>query len=242
VVIVNQAFARRHWPAGDPVGRRLTFDNGKSWATIVGVVADTLQQLDQAAVDEIYTPLRASGGVLVGSVLVRTSQSPGLLARQLRSALLAVDAQQPVTTVETLLEVRDKSIAPRRLVTTLLGLFALLALGITAAGIGGVLAFSVSQRTREIGIRMALGASRGAVLAMVLRQGLTLVLLGLGLGTVGAWSLSHLMGSVLFGVPPNDGLTFVAVVVVLLAVAAAACLLPARRATAVRPVIALRSS
>jgi len=242
VVVINQALARRHWPTEDAVGRHLSTDNGQTWRTIVGVVADTRQQLDQAPVDEMYTPLRSSGGVLVGSVLVRTSQPPELLSRQLRSTLLAVDPQQPVTSVETLLEVRDQSIAPRRLVTTLLGLFALLALGITSAGIGGVLAFSVSQRTQEIGIRMALGASRGAVLAMVLRQGLVLVGIGLVLGTVGAWSLSHLMGSVLYGVPPNDGPTFAAVVAVLLLVAAGACLLPARRATAVSPVTALRSS
>lgn len=242
VVIINQAFAQRHWPDVDPIGRRLTFNNGNTWATVVGVAADARQQLDQAPVDEIYVPLRNSGGVMGGSLLVRTSQPPGLLSRQLRAALLSVDPQQPVTRVETLLEVRDQSIAPRRLVTTLLGLFALLALGITAAGIGGVLAFSVSQRTQEIGIRMALGASRAEVLAMVLRQGLTLVLGGLALGTLGAWFLSRLMGSILYDVPPNDHLTFAGVVIVLFTVAAAACLLPARRATSVSPVTALRSS
>jgi predicted permease len=241
VAIINQTLAERHWPGEDPVGRRVSPD-GKTWRTIVGVVADTRQQLDQAPVTEIYTPLRASGGILNGSVLVRTSQPPELLAGQLRAALRALDPQQPVTSVETLLAVRDQSIAPRRLTTVLLGLFAMLALGITAAGIGGVLAFMVSQRTQEIGIRMALGAGPGSVLTMVLRKGLALALQGLLLGTIGAGWLSHLMGSVLFGVQPTDAPTFAAVVALLLVVAAAACLLPARRATAVSPVTALRSS
>jgi len=242
VAIINQTLAQRHWPDEDPVGRRLTFDNGKSWRTIVGVVADTRQQLDQAPVDELYSPLRASGGVLAGSLLVRTTQPPELLSRQLRAAMLTLDPQQPVTRVESMLEVRDKAIAPRRLVTTLLGLFALLALGITAAGIGGVLAFSVSQRTQEIGIRMALGASRADVLWMVLRQGLKLVVLGLAVGTLAAYYLSQLMAGVLYAVPTTDPLTFGAVGLVLLAVATLACLLPARRATAVSPVAALRST
>ena len=242
VLIVNQTLAQRHWPDGDAVGRRITVNGGRTWRTIVGVVADTRQQLDQAPVDEIYDPLRASGGVLAGSLLVRTNQPPEQLTRQLRAALITVDPQQPVTVVETMLAVRDRGIAPRRFTTTLLGLFALLALGITAAGIGGVLAFSVSQRTQEIGIRMALGASRADVLGLVLRQGLRLVLIGLAAGTLAAWFLSRLMTSVLFGVPPTDPLTFAGVVVVLLLVAVAACLLPARRATTINPMIALRAS
>jgi len=127
-------------------------------------------------------------------------------------------------------------------VATLLALFALLALVITAAGIGGVLAFSVAQRTQEIGIRVALGACRSQVLWMVLKQGLALVGLGLGAGLVAAFLLSHLMASVLFGVPATDPLTFAAVIAVLLGVAVLACLLPARRATSINPMVALRAS
>jgi ABC-type antimicrobial peptide transport system permease subunit len=138
--------------------------------------------------------------------------------------------------------VRTRALASPTLIASLLGLFALLALVITAAGIGGVLAFSVNQRTQEIGIRMALGASRGTVLTMVLRQGLTLVLLGLAGGTIGALFLVRLMKEVLYGVSPTDPLTFLAVAVVLLAVAVFACLMPARRATMVNPITALRAN
>jgi ABC-type antimicrobial peptide transport system permease subunit len=138
--------------------------------------------------------------------------------------------------------VRTRALASPKLIASLLGLFALLALVITAAGIGGVLAFSVNQRTQEIGIRMALGASRSAVLKMVLRQGLTLILLGLAGGTIGALFLVRLMKQILYEVSPTDPLTFIAVTLVLLSVAVIACVLPARRATLVNPISALRAN
>jgi predicted permease len=240
VAIINQSLASRLWANDDPVGQRITFDNGTTWTTIVGVVANTRQQINAAPVDEIHVPLR-SIGLLSGSILVRSEANPASLGTALREAIRRVDAKQPVTRIETIEEVRNNSLAGARLVASLLGLFALLALAITAAGIGGVLAFTVSQRTQEIGIRMALGASRADVLWMVLRQGLQLVAIGLVLGTIAASFLTHLMASVLFGVPPTDLPTFGAVVAVLLAVAALACLLPARRATAVNPMQALRT-
>jgi putative ABC transport system permease protein len=174
--------------------------------------------------------------------VVRTHGAPGGLRQELREAIRRVDPQQPVTRIETLEQVRTRALASPTLIATLLGLFALLALVITAAGIGGVLAFSVNQRTQEIGIRMALGASRGAVLGMVLRQGLTLVGLGLAGGTIGALFLVRLMKELLYGVSPNDPLTFLAVAATLIAVAAAACLMPARRATMVNPITALRAN
>jgi len=242
VVIINQSLASRHWPAEDPVGHRITFDSGKTWATIVGVVANARQQLDAESVDEIHLPLRAAQGLNSATVLVRTAAPPETLLRDVRESIRRVDPQQPVDRIETLAQVRDASIAPRRLVATLLALFALLALVITAAGIGGVLAFSVAQRTQEIGIRVALGACRSQVLWMVLKQGLALVGLGLGAGLVAAFLLSHLMASVLFGVPATDPLTFAAVIAVLLGVAVLACLLPARRATSINPMVALRAS
>ncbi len=242
VVIINQSLASRLWPAEDPVGRRLTFDNGTTWSTIIGVVANTRQQLDTAPVDEIHVPLRQTGGLISATVLVRTTGLPATFSAPLREAIRRADPQQPVTRIETLEEVRVNSLAAPRLIATLLGLFALLALVITAAGIGGVLAFTVSQRTQEFGIRMALGASRAEVLRMVLRQGLQLVVVGLAAGTVAAYFLSRLMASVLFGVPPTDPLTYVVVIAVLLLVATLACLLPARRATAINPMVALRAS
>ena len=241
VAIINQSLAHRLWPAEDPVGRRVTFDNGTTWTTIVGVVANARQQLNADPVDEIHVPLRQTGGLISGTVLVRTAAAPAALSRELRAALHRADAQQPITRIESLEESRRNALAAPRLVATLLGLFALLALVITAAGIGGVLAFTVSQRTQEIGIRMALGAGRADVLWMVLRQGLGLVLLGLALGTGAAFFLSRVMNGILYAVPPTDPLTFATVIGVLLLVAVIACLLPARRATSVSPITALRS-
>jgi predicted permease len=242
VVIVNQSLASRLWPTEDPVGRRITFDNGTTWATIIGIVANTRQQLNSAPVDEIHTPLRRSGGLISATLLVRTAGAPEASTAPLREAIRRADPQQPVTRIESLEQVRRNSMAAPKLIATLLGLFAGLALVITAAGIGGVLAFTVSQRTQEIGIRMALGASRADVLQMVLRQGLGLAGFGLLIGTVAAFFLSRLMTSVLFGVPPTDPLTFVVVLIVLTLVAVLACLIPARRATAINPLTALRAS
>jgi putative ABC transport system permease protein len=242
VAIVNQSLASRHWKNEDPIGQRITFDNGTTWTTIVGVVANTRQQLNAEPVDEIHTPLRSSGGLISGTILVRTAGPPAALMRDLREAIRRADPQQPVTRIETLEQVRTNSLGAPRLIASLLGLFAVLALVITAAGIGGVLAFSVGQRTQEIGIRMALGASRSAVLWMILRQGLTLVGLGLALGAVASFFLTRLMTTVLYGVPPTDPLTFVVVLAVLGAVAIVACVAPARRATGINPVVALRAT
>ncbi|HEV3410669.1 MAG TPA: ADOP family duplicated permease, partial [Chthoniobacterales bacterium] len=243
VAIVNQSVASRYWPGRDPVGSRITFDNAQNWITIVGVVANARSQIDSEPQDEIHVPLRGtSAGLLAGALLVRTQGAPGALSNGVREAIRRVDPQQPVTRIETLEQVRTRALAPPKLIASLLGLFALLALVITAAGIGGVLAFSVNQRTQEIGIRMALGASRTTVLRMVLRQGLTLVLLGLGFGTLAALLLVRLMKQVLYGVSPTDPLSFLGVTLVLLSVAVIACVLPARRATLVNPITALRAN
>ena len=198
VAIINQSLASRYWPNEDPVGHRITFDNGKTWNTIVGLVANARQQIDSPPQDEIHLPLRAGNALTAGALMVRTHGAPGALSNGLRAAIHRVDPQQPITRIETLEQVRTRALASPTLIASLLGLFALLALVITAAGIGGVLAFSVNQRTQEIGIRMALGASRGAVLKMVLRQGLILVLLGLATGTIGALFLVRLMKEVLY--------------------------------------------
>lgn len=242
VAIINQSLASRYWPAEDPIGQRISFDNGEHWATIVGIVANTRSRIDSEPQDEIHFPLRAGNALNAGAIVVRTHGAPAGLRQELREAIRRVDPQQPVTRIETLEQVRTRALASPTLIATLLGLFALLALVITAAGIGGVLAFSVNQRTQEIGIRMALGASRGAVLGMVLRQGLTLVVLGLAGGTIVALFLVRLMKEVLFGVSPTDPLTFLVVAATLIAVAAIACLMPARRATMVNPITALRAN
>jgi ABC-type antimicrobial peptide transport system permease subunit len=163
------------------------------------------------------------------------------MSRRLEGLVRAIDPGQPVANIRTLRDLRGESLASPRLTTTLLGIFAVLALVITATGLAGVVAFTVSQRTREIGIRMALGAERGAVMRMILQQGLGMVVVGLAIGVAGALALTRVMDGLLYGVGPSDPLTFVVVAVVLLAVAVAACTFPARRATAIDPLAALRS-
>jgi putative ABC transport system permease protein len=164
-----------------------------------------------------------------------------VMIQQLRQAVYAIDPENAIDQAQTLENARNESIASPRLTTVLLGLFAALALVITAAGIAGVMALTVSQRTHEIGIRMALGASASGVLRLVLRQGLTLVLIGLALGMAGAFALTRLMATLLFAVEPTDPLTWLAVALALAVVAALACVAPARRATMIDPLTALRS-
>ena len=159
----------------------------------------------------------------------------------MREVIYDVDSETAIDNVQTLERVRSESLASPRLTTVLLGLFAALALVITAAGIAGVMALSVSQRTHELGVRMALGATSARVMTLVMRQGMTLVVGGLVLGVVGALALTQLMTALLFSVGPSDPLTFLAVAVVLMAVAAVSCFLPARRVTTIDPMIALRS-
>jgi putative ABC transport system permease protein len=238
VVIVSRAMAHHYWPGEDPIGRRISGD-GTHWATVVGVVADARQQLHRAPGDEIYVPMFQSGQ-LSTNWLLRTGRDAGALAADIRAAVRALDAGQPVDKFRTLADVRLSSLESPRLTAMLLGLFAGLALLITAAGLAGVVAFSVSQRTQEFGVRMALGADRRSLLALVLRQGLVLVLMGLAFGTAGALVMTRMMTTLLFGVEPTDAITFLAVAMVLMAVAAVACIIPARRAAAVDPLVALR--
>ena len=239
VVIVNQTMARHYWPGESPIGMRISGDDGRTWSRIVGVVADTRQQLSEDPTDEVYLPMFQTEQ-LSTTWLVRSQVDPASMAKEIRMAVHAVDPDQPVENFRTLAEVRSASLAPRKLTAVLLGLFGLLALIVTAAGIAGVIAFSVNQRTQEFGVRMALGAQRLNVLALVLRQGLQLVLIGLAIGCAGALVLARVLSTMLFGVQPTDGVTFVAVGMVLTAVAAVACLVPARRAASVDPMVALR--
>jgi putative ABC transport system permease protein len=240
VVIINKTMARHYWHDEDPIGKRIS-GGGEIWFTIVGVVADTLQRLDEPAHDEVYRPM-LQVGQLSTTWLVRTAIDPQTMERQVRNAVHAIDPDQPVDHFRTMAEVRSAWMESPKLTAVLLGLFALLALVITAAGIAGVIAFSVNQRTQEFGIRMALGAQRGSVLSLVLRQGITLVLVGLAIGLAGALVMTRVLTTLLFGVEPTDAVTFLAVSMVLVAVAAAACLVPARRAASVDPMVALRVS
>jgi len=240
VAVINQSTVRHRWGDEDPIGRRLSFDRGQTWLTVVGVVGDVRQYgLDREPADEIYIPLaQAQFG---GNLLVRTAADPMSIAKLMREGVYEVDSDTAVDRVQTLEQVRSDAVASPRLTAMLLAMFAGLALVITAAGIAGVMALSVNQRTHELGVRLALGATPGKVLRMVMRQGMSFVLIGLSVGLGGALLLGRLMSSLLFAVEPTDPITFLAVAFVLIAVAAAACFVPARRVTSIDPMLALRS-
>ena len=241
VAIVNQTLARRYFPTETAVGRRISADTGETWITIVGVVGDVRHYgLQSEPTDEVYLPF-AQLPIRESTFLVRTTADPAAMARRIGEEVLSIDPGQPIANVQTLEEVRGEALANPRLTTTLVLLFALLALCITAAGLGGVVAFSVSQRTQEIGVRMALGAGRGEVLGMILREGLRLVGLGLVLGALAAVLLGRLITGLLYHVETTDPITFVGMGLVLVLIAAVACLVPARRAATVDPLVALRA-
>jgi len=241
VALVNKSFAARNWPDEDPLGQQLSANGGRTWFTVVGVVANVRQQLALEPVDEVYAPVRQIPYVTTNWA-IRSQSDAAVLAPLVRKAVYDVDPDQPIYRLRTMDDVRLASLAPPRLTTTLLGLFAALALVITAAGIAGVIAFSVSQRTQEFGVRVALGASRADVVSMVVGEGLRLAVTGLTIGMLGAIVLGALLSTVLFGVGPIDAVTYLAVSSVLLTVAALACLLPALRAAAIDPMTALRAT
>jgi putative ABC transport system permease protein len=238
--IINQRMARHFWGDEDPIGRRITRDGGRTWFTIVGVAGDVRQYgLDTEPRDEVYLPFAQNPGI--SHLLVRTSADPLSLARDVRQAVYSVDPEQAVFDLQTLERLRTESLAPKRLTTVLIGLFAGVALVITAAGIAGVMALVVNQRTQEIGIRIALGATPARVLRMVIVQGMTRVAAGLALGVAGSLAVTHMLRGLLYGVEPTDPLTFAGVSLVLAATAWLACYLPARRAASIDPMSALRA-
>jgi putative ABC transport system permease protein len=240
VVVINEAMKRQIWPNESPIGKHISNDGGEHWGTIVGTVGDVREfGLDHPPVPEIYAPqkLNLSPGVLI----VRTAVEPRSMAKALTRAVHDVDSQMAVSRILSLEQARYESMASPRVTASLLGIFAGLALVIATAGIGGIMALMVSQRVREIGIRIALGARPSSILQMVLGQGMLLAVLGIGIGIAGAVALTGLVKSLLFEVPPTDVLTFSGVGMTLLAAAALASYLPARRAAAVDPNEALRA-
>lgn len=241
VALVSKGLARRNWSDDDPVGRRISLDRGRTWRTVVGVVGDVRQTgLDREPKDSVYLPFLQFPGFSF-TLFVRTLNDPRAVAEQVRAEARSLDPDVAVSNIRTLEEIRHDALSSPRLTTVLLGLFAALALAISSAGLAGVIAYAVSQRTREIGIRMALGAEPGRVLTMLLCQGMGSVVIGLGLGLLGALGLSRLISGLLFGVEPTDPLCFAGSAAVLLLVALAACFLPARRATVIDPMLALRA-
>ena len=241
VAIVNLSMARHNFPGTHPVGRRVSLDDGRTWITIVGIVNDAHDYgMAETPTDELYRAF-AQTGPLNASLLVRTAADPGTFARRISTAVHAVDPRQPVSQIRTLESIRSHSLAPPRLTAMLITLFAAVALIITAAGIAGVVSFSVNQRTTEIGVRMALGAPRSSVARMIVGQGLTPVMMGLACGLAGALMMTRAAAHLLFAVEPTDPITYVVVITGLGAVAALACLAPARRAAAIDPMRALRA-
>jgi len=239
--LINQSLARKYWPGQDPVGARITGD-GKTWATIQGVVGDVRQAgLGVEPVPEVYLSyLQDPFAWPYLTMLVHTSADPMKLAGPIQSAIWSVEKDLPITSIATMQQIRSHSIAQPRLTALLLTVFAALALILATVGIYGVMAYSVTQRTHEMGLRMALGARASDVLGLVVGQGMLLAGVGVALGLAGAFAMTRVLEKFLWGVRPTDAFTFTVVSLLLLAVALLASYLPARRATHVDPMLALR--
>ncbi|MGB5673654.1 MAG: ADOP family duplicated permease, partial [Gemmatimonadota bacterium] len=254
VIVVDERMAEQFWPGEDPIGKRVTYeteevpddfegDAPRLWRTVIGVAQNTRHyELESPSRVQMYVPIQQSGRGWTTSmyVLVKTPGDPLLMTDQVRRELSLMDSDVPLTDIETMEGYVDQALAGSRAMGRLLTVFSAVALFLSAIGIFGVMSFSVVQRLREIGIRMALGAKAGDVVRMVSRQGLNLTLIGVALGLVAAFGLTRLMASILYGVSPADPLTFGAVALFLVGVSFLATWIPAQRATRVDPVIVLR--
>jgi putative ABC transport system permease protein len=236
--------ARHFWPNADPIGKRLKGgldDFRRPWRTVIGVVKD-VRQNDFVAEPkmQMYFTYRQLTRLVPNALVVRTAVDPMSLAPSIRSAIWSVDKDQPVSNINAMEDVVSRAVARQRFSMLLLAIFAGLALVLAAVGIYGVMSYSVAQQTRDIGIRMALGAQRSDVLKMTVMQGLKLVGIGLVIGMAAAFVLTRVMASLLFGISATDPVTFLTIALLLLAVAALASYIPALRATRVDPMVALR--
>jgi predicted permease len=250
VVIISEGMARRYWPGENPVGKRLKWglpEADNPWLTIVGIVGDIKQgPLDKPTAPHTYEPYSQLGEGIASPLgrslhlIVRAAMDPASLASNVRNVVQRIDAEQPVADVQALDEVLSASVAPRRFIMTLLAIFAAAALLLAAIGMYGVLAYGVTRRMHEIGIRLALGAQPRNIFSLVIGHGMRLMLLGIVIGLAGAFALTRLMASLLFGVSATDPATFAGVVLLLALVALVACYLPAHRAMRVDPMRALR--
>ncbi len=242
VAVVNQTLARAHWGDESPLGKRVSYGWGDDeGAEIVGVVADVLHEgVREGARAAIYIPWQQQRSFSFAAIAVRTAGDPAVTGRALRDAVAAIDPELPLTRLRSMEDVVGAAVAQPRLTTFLLGAFAVLALLLAAIGIYGVMSFNVSRRVNEMGIRMALGARGADVVGLVVRHGMKLALIGVALGILGAAFASRLLASLLFRIAPTDVVTYGGVAALLVGVALVACYLPARRATRVDPVTALR--
>ncbi len=247
VVLINETLARLYYPDQDPIGRRIQPSGAPFWLTVVGVVKDVKQGgLSEATGTELYfnNPQVQAAGIAqrTMNIVVRTGRPPLSLAGEVRAAVRDLDPALPLAHLQTMQQNIDETIRRPRFLTLLLGIFAALALVLAAVGTYGVLAYAVAERRHEIGIRMAMGARTASVLGMVLKSGLALAGAGLALGVLGAFAVTRLMRSLLFGVSATDTTTFLVAPAVLVLVAVAACFIPAHRATRVDPAVVLRES
>jgi len=242
-IVIDEEFARRYWPNEDPIGKRVAMGGEKHplLLTVVGVVGrvkmEGLSQ-DSKRVQGYFPSAQISNNGM--TIVLKASGDPNQLIAAARQQVKAIDPDQPIYSIRTMDEIRAESVAPERLNLTLLSIFAGIALVLAVVGIYGVMSYSVTQRTHEIGIRMAIGAQPRDVFRMVITQGMMLALIGVGLGLIGAFGLTRLMTTMLFGVEPTDPATFAAIAVLLTVVALVACYVPGRRATKVDPVVSLR--
>jgi putative ABC transport system permease protein len=242
VAMIDEAFAQRHFPGEDPIGRGLDIGNGTDgFIEIVGIVGSVRHSgLDAGTEPTMYVPYSQDVFTTMW-IVARTDGDPTAIASDVRSMLKGLDPSLPAFSMSPFVDVVSESLAQRRFSMFLLGLFAIIALLLAAIGLYGVIAYSVSQRTQEIGVRLVVGAPPGRLLGMVIGQGMKLVVAGAVLGLAGALALSHLVATLLFEVTPFDPPSYVGTVLALIAVALLACLVPARRALRVDPISALRS-
>jgi predicted permease len=241
VAVINEAFARIYWPNENPVGMRFRKIKADSpWITVVGLIANArTESLAEAGVPKIYLDLYQTGGKRL-AIFLRGNLDAAAIPGEVREQVQSVDPTLPVSDAQTLMKTASASLSERRFSMETVALFALTALLLAGLGIYGVISCMVSERTHEIGIRIALGADRKSILQMVLRQGLGLAIAGAAIGLVGAVVVSRLMAGLLYSVRPTDPLTFASVALLLIGVALLACYIPARRATRVDPLVALR--
>ncbi|HEX5890444.1 MAG TPA: ABC transporter permease [Pyrinomonadaceae bacterium] len=243
VAVINEKMAARYWPNEDPLGRRITLGlprPGNPWITIVGIAKDVPHRAVDSQPEPDWYMSRVISPQRHRYLFVRSAQPASSLTAAIRNEVTAIDPHQPLTSVKTMNEVIGATTAPRRFNTLLLGVFAAIALVLATVGIYSVISYSITLRTQEIGIRMALGARRSSILLLVLRKGMALTLIGAAIGLVGALALTRWMSSMLFGISASDPATYVVVLVLALGAALLACSIPARRATRVDPLIALR--
>ena len=239
VILINQTMARRLWPDQDAIGQIVLADKERR---VVGIVGDVRHlALERGAGLEMYLPIRQCGDYASVDLVLRTSLPPAELARAVRAALKPIEPNLPASDFRTLQQLVDKAVSPRRFVVLLLGGFALFALVLASLGIYGVISYSVNQRTQEIGIRMALGASAGDLQTRILIETLGLAAIGMLLGGCASWALARTLSGLLFGVTPADPVTFLGMLLVLTTVAGIAGYLPARRASRIDPMVALRA-